>query len=502
MFAERTLGDAGRWTELWDLNQHRVVGEQGERWVAPWKVSAGWDLRLPERAAPAVARRSSSAVVGVHDVVAGDSYWAIAESLLPPDAAPGAVLDYTNALIEANASRLGYDDPHLLRPGDVLDVVAPPSGDAVPPTPVTSHRVVAGDSYWAIAEETLGDAAPAAEVAARTHELIDLNAPRLGYDDVRMIHPGDEVVLAVAAPAPPPAAEVFDDLWNAPAPATPAPPPETVPPTTTTLPPPTTTTPTSTTTTTTTHDAAAADRTGCRDARRTGDHPSPSPSPIGLGEAGLLAAGILALLGARRRARLRAGRGASAAAAAAAAVGGARAAAPGDREQRAAVARRRGVARRRAGGGRARSTGAPRARRRRRHDRAGPVRSRRTAGAMGARRHVVVASTTRRGRRAGRRRPDRRRTVRRRHDARHRRRRVRGAGRRRGARRAVDRRRRPRRRRRPGDRRWAGVVGAGRGRPPRRCRTRRRRRFRRACSGTATPRSSTRSTRRSSWGPS
>ena len=49
MFAERTLGDAGRWTELWDLNQHRVVGEQGERWVAPWKVSAGWDLRLPAR---------------------------------------------------------------------------------------------------------------------------------------------------------------------------------------------------------------------------------------------------------------------------------------------------------------------------------------------------------------------------------------------------------------------------------------------------------------------
>ncbi len=111
MFAERTLGDAGRWTELWDLNQHRVVGEQGERWVAPWKVSAGWDLRLPERAAPAVARLSSSAVVGVHDVVAGDSYWAIAESLLPPDAAPGAVLDYTNALIEANASAAGLRRP-------------------------------------------------------------------------------------------------------------------------------------------------------------------------------------------------------------------------------------------------------------------------------------------------------------------------------------------------------------------------------------------------------
>ena len=161
MFAERTLGDAGRWTELWDLNQHRVVGEQGERWVAPWKVSAGWDLRLPARAAAAAATTSSAAVVGVHDVVAGDSYWAIAESLLPPDATPGAVLDYTNALIEANASRLGYDDPHLLRPGDVLDVVAAPAGDAVSPTAVTSHRVVAGDSYWAIAEETLGDAAPA-----------------------------------------------------------------------------------------------------------------------------------------------------------------------------------------------------------------------------------------------------------------------------------------------------------------------------------------------------
>ena len=142
MFAERTLGDAGRWTELWDLNQHRVVGEHGERWVAPWKVSAGWDLRLP---AQRRARRGEDlvgrVVVGVHDVVAGDSYWAIAESLLPPDATPGAVLDYTNALIEANASRLGYDDPHLLRPGDVLDVVAAPAGDAVSPTAVTSHRV-------------------------------------------------------------------------------------------------------------------------------------------------------------------------------------------------------------------------------------------------------------------------------------------------------------------------------------------------------------------------
>ena len=164
--------------------------------------------------------------------------------------------------------------------------------------------MVAGDSYWAIAEETLGDAAPAADVAARTHELIDLNAPRLGYDDVRMIHPGDEVLLAVAEPAPPPAAEVFDDLWSAPAPQAPAPPPTTVPSTTTTLPPPPTTTSTSTTTTTTTTTLPPPIGPGA--ARPpTGEHASPSPSPIGLGEAGLLAAGILALLGARRRARLR-----------------------------------------------------------------------------------------------------------------------------------------------------------------------------------------------------
>ena len=96
---------------------------------------------------------------------------------------------------------------------------------------------------------------------------------------------------------------MFDDLWTAPAPQTPAPPPTTVPSTTTTLPAPTTTS-TSTTTTTTTTTLPPPIAPGAAHPP-TGEHASPSRSPIGLGEAGLLAAGILALLGARRRARLR-----------------------------------------------------------------------------------------------------------------------------------------------------------------------------------------------------
>ena len=85
-----------------------------------------------------------------HVVAAGDSYWEIAESLLAPGAAPGEVLDYTEALVAANAPRLGYADPNMLHPGDVLDLVAPPTATTArggtpgpaDPTPMpTSHRV-------------------------------------------------------------------------------------------------------------------------------------------------------------------------------------------------------------------------------------------------------------------------------------------------------------------------------------------------------------------------
>ena len=53
-FAQRLLGDADRWPELWELNKDQAVGPDGEVWTAPWKLGAGWDLRLPPDAVPAV----------------------------------------------------------------------------------------------------------------------------------------------------------------------------------------------------------------------------------------------------------------------------------------------------------------------------------------------------------------------------------------------------------------------------------------------------------------
>lgn len=330
LFARRTLGDAARWREVWELNQHRPVGPAGEQWSTPWKLGVGWDLVLPAGADPTVqpTDRGPLPPAPASDaesylVVEGDSYWAIAERHLGVDALASDVLDYTTALLDANAPRLGYDDPALLHPGDRVDLVAPTTSsgngtepdDGASPTPnptpnptttttttdASSHTVVVGDSYWAIAEADVGDDASVFDVVTRTHELMAGNADRFGYDDPRMIHPGDVVDLGGApsvassspSPLPPPDASV---------PTTTDPPPTTLP-ALPALPAPTTPPPSTTSTTSTT--VAAAD--GLDGSGSTGATERPSPAtPIGLTEAALVTTGVLALIGARRRTRLRA----------------------------------------------------------------------------------------------------------------------------------------------------------------------------------------------------
>jgi hypothetical protein len=140
-----------------------------------------------------------------YEVVDGDSFWGIAERQLPDDATAGDVLKVTTALMAHNAPRLGYGDPAMLRPGDVVDIgsaapvpaaaqTARPGRDEASVAPA-SHEAVAGDSYWAIAESTLGDEATPADVLEKTEALIALNSPRLGYEDAQMLHPGDVVYL-------------------------------------------------------------------------------------------------------------------------------------------------------------------------------------------------------------------------------------------------------------------------------------------------------------------
>ncbi|WP_116996855.1 bacterial transcriptional activator domain-containing protein [Desertimonas flava] len=388
-FALRTLGDAGRWIDIWQLNQNRPVGPGGEIWTAAWKLSAGWDLRLPAgtagtagAAAPAewldggagipvvpvpdgsgMATPADAAPSADTDVVPaadaepagsldeveqyrvrpGDSYWAIAEGRLGPGASGSAVAAYTEALMVHNAPRLGHPTPAMLQPGDLVSLVTPPtdvdvgvstSGDETvddrgepSATGAHVHVVEAGDSYWRIAEQRAvrlhgNDGAHGTVVYGLMLDLIDLNAPRLGYDDREMLHPGDEVWLfdpALSTPSPSelavPVAEAASAIVET---ATAAAdvavgavaenaeevaatgssddrepnPPESAPPPTTVEAPTSTDVPLG---------PAGGDASGdaAESPRRS------SPSPIGLGEAALIATGIVALIAARRRARLR-----------------------------------------------------------------------------------------------------------------------------------------------------------------------------------------------------
>ena len=146
-FAQRLLGDANRWPELWDLNKDHEVGPDGEVWTAPWKLGAGWDLRLPPDAVPvepiaasgargtrpavvvpiasAWTHRENLTVVDEYEVVDGDSYWGIAERFLPDGSPARDVWEFTQALMAFNAPRLGYAHPAMLHPGDVVDIVTP-----------------------------------------------------------------------------------------------------------------------------------------------------------------------------------------------------------------------------------------------------------------------------------------------------------------------------------------------------------------------------------------
>lgn len=324
-FAQRTLGDATRWSEIWELNKNAPVGQEGEVWSVAWKLSAGWDLRLPVvdtfigalefSGTPTYDAAASSRLVSSHLVVAGDSYWSIARSRLGDAASGAAVFDYTQALIDANAGRLGYDDPAMLHPGDEIELVAleetdvtassrvAPGGEDAESVP---HVVVEpGDSYWSIAEESLGDDAATHEILEVTNDLVDLNSPLLGYDVRPMIHPGDTVFLQDPATFPPPAPAVsaapgpepaalreFIELVHsiddaAPEPAVAAPD--------------TTDVAATTSSTTSTMPPAVGDPDAADSATD-----APSKAPLGVGEASLLATGIVALLAAKRRARLRA----------------------------------------------------------------------------------------------------------------------------------------------------------------------------------------------------
>lgn len=276
--AERALGDGTRVGELLDLNPQ--LG-------SPRGLRAGQQLRLPAGAFVPIEHRVG-APAPITEQTAGPS---TAAEAVPSEDGP-AVPAIEAVPAAAKAFRR----------------------DAAPATPTTHHVVVEGDTLWDILEQTYGTV---------DADLVWTIAKVNAIADPDLIHVGDVIRLPGAIPGALPRPQVRADAEDllealpastAAAPATPAPPP-------TLSPPPAdfddvparpetpaaTSTPTTTTTTTTVPMSPGGpgdERPG--DLRRPA--PTSAPAPIGLGEAGLISAGVVALVTARRRARLRAAR--------------------------------------------------------------------------------------------------------------------------------------------------------------------------------------------------
>jgi len=67
--AESLLGDGFRWTEIWELNQGRVMSD-GRRFTDPDLIQPGWILELPLEARTEAAVPPAEVVPALHDTIA------------------------------------------------------------------------------------------------------------------------------------------------------------------------------------------------------------------------------------------------------------------------------------------------------------------------------------------------------------------------------------------------------------------------------------------------
>ena len=199
------------------------------RFVVVSSVSAtatfGSFVPLARASVAPVASRPSSAVAATHAVggslmtghfhrsVGRETPYSLANTLGRPG--------LREAIIELNLGRPGPD-------GAAWEGGVFPAGMevALPEVPVVqtplgpAHQVVAGDSYWRIADEHLAVAlqreATPPEVMAYTEALVSFNRDLLGHRDPTMIMPGELVVLAGAAPVDGPVAETPAQAAEAP----------------------------------------------------------------------------------------------------------------------------------------------------------------------------------------------------------------------------------------------------------------------------------------------
>ena len=187
-----TLAGAGAPRVAIGVIHHRVADLD-----APMETALSLPVAVAPKAGPAAVGSGWSTV----EVQRGDSVWAIAERV-------GDGRDVAAIARQIVAANLGsmmndghrFSTPALIEPGWMLNVPVDgvPVADAVPESLVSQddYVVVAGDSYWRIAETHLDPVAGAPEIAAYTGVLMELNSPLLGYADRSLIRPGDVVQFA------------------------------------------------------------------------------------------------------------------------------------------------------------------------------------------------------------------------------------------------------------------------------------------------------------------
>jgi nucleoid-associated protein YgaU/DNA-binding SARP family transcriptional activator len=335
--AETALDDARRWREIRDLNNGRTMNDGHDFTIETDRLSEGWVILLPNDAATPDTDQASRVGSEV-TVEPGDNFWTIAETTLETawGRAPtgSEVSGYWRNLVESNRDRLRPPhDPNLIFPGQRFELPPIPTDTNVEATsPQVSERtespnhdevtVAPGDTFWSIAEDTLTDAwdstPTTTETANYSKQLIDANRDRLvPPHDPNLIHPG-QVFLLPSIPDDPrtpaqPADVVDPPLRPVPEPATPGEPPAAETPTVDLPPAATPPTPSpEVSTPPTTHsqadapqlvDGSAPAEVASESDARAGSDLLPIASTLaGLG---ILAAGLVALLGRLRGVQLR-----------------------------------------------------------------------------------------------------------------------------------------------------------------------------------------------------
>jgi MYXO-CTERM domain-containing protein len=263
-------GDSGRALEIADAIIDANIGTVmpgGQRFTNPAYVEVSWTLRLPaeidgSRAAqPETGREAGAgAAAATYTVERGDTLWDIADEQLGDPTAWPEIWE-RNAGDDMGDGRT-FDDPDLILPGweleladvDPVDTSPESTVEVVPPAPT---EVAVAEPAAPTSDAATVDTAPTTDVAT-----------------------GDTA----------PTTSIDESFAEGPLPLTPTTP-------TSTAPASTTTTTTSATTTVPPPADPASDPAA---------NPPEAPSPIRLEHAALLAAGVLALVGVRRRRRLRA----------------------------------------------------------------------------------------------------------------------------------------------------------------------------------------------------